>query len=172
MELPSSDDDLVASTKLQLDIIAAIDLVVDRINRIEVMRAQIEDLLAGNDDAGIEVALNGLYDALYNTELHYLSRTEMHSDDKWYVEKYRLYLNLVWLLAEVGGRGGDVFGGAGYRPTDASVDVFDDRLREIAAAELDFDALMSVVDAFNEQYSGQVPGITDDPSGLRELPLD
>ena len=53
---------------------------------------------------------------MYNTELHFLSRTEMHSDDKWYVEKYRLYLNLVWLLAEVGGRGGDVAGGAGYRP--------------------------------------------------------
>ena len=40
---------------------------------------------------------------MYETELHYLSRTEMHSDDKWYVEKYKLYLNLVWLLGEIGG---------------------------------------------------------------------
>ena len=47
-----------------------------------------------------------------DTELHYLSRTEMHSDDKWYVEKYKLYFNLVWLLAEIGGRGGDVMGGS------------------------------------------------------------
>ena len=58
---------------------------------------------------------------MYDTELHFLSRTEMHSDDKWYVEKYKLYLNLVWLLAEVGGGGGDVMGGVGYRPTNAAV---------------------------------------------------
>ncbi len=64
---------------------------------------------------------------MYDTELHYLSRTEMHSDDKWYVEKYKLYLNLVWLLAEIGGSGGDVMGGAGYRPTNAAVAVFKDR---------------------------------------------
>ena len=117
-------------------------------------------------------ALKKLYDDLYTTELHYLSRTEMHSDDKWYVEKYRLYMNLVWLLAEVGGRGGDVFGGAGYRPTDASVDVFDDRLREIAAAEVDFAALMDVVKAFNELYAGRLPAISDDPSGLKGLAAD
>ena len=42
--------------------------------------------------------------SMYETELHFLSRTEMHSDDKWYVEKYKLYLNLVWLLGGVGGR--------------------------------------------------------------------
>ena len=54
---------------------------------------------------------------MYDTELHYLSRTEMHSDDKWYVEKYKLYLNLVWLLAEIGGGGGDVEGGVGL-PAD------------------------------------------------------
>ena len=172
MELPSSDDDLVVSTKLQLAIIEAIDLVVDRINRIEVMRAQIEDLLDETDDAATVPALKKLYDDLYTTELHYLSRTEMHSDDKWYVEKYRLYMNLVWLLAEVGGRGGDVFGGAGYRPTDASVDVFDDRLREIAAAEVDFAALMDVVKAFNELYAGRLPAISDDPSGLKGLAAD
>ena len=57
---------------------------------------------------------------MYDTELHFLSRTEMHSDDKWYVEKYKVYFNLIWLLAEVGGGGGDVMGGAGYAPTVAA----------------------------------------------------
>ncbi|MEE4278106.1 MAG: hypothetical protein V2I82_06540 [Halieaceae bacterium] len=172
VELPSSDDDLVASTKLQLAIIDAIDTVVDRINRIEVMRAKVEDLLDGSEDAELSAALRELYLDLYNAELHYLSRTEMHSDDKWYVEKYRLYMNLVWLLAEVGGRGGDVFGGAGYRPTDAAVDVFDDRLREIEAAESDFAALLLRVDDLNERFAGKVPPVTDDPAGLRGLPLN
>ena len=50
----------------------------------------------------LDPALAALYKRMYDTELHFLSRTEMHSDDKWYVEKYKLYLNLVWLLAEIG----------------------------------------------------------------------
>ena len=170
VELPSSDDDLVAGTKLQLAIVDAIDIVVDRINRIEVMRAQIEDLRADTTDAQLRGALDTLYEALYTSELHYLSRTEMHSEDRWYVEKYRLYMNLVWLLAEVGGNGGDVFGGAGYRPTDAAVDVFDDRLREIEAAEGDFAALMQRIEAFNRQHAGRLPPISDDPTGLAALP--
>lgn len=170
VELPSSDDDLVAGTRLQLAIVEAIDTVVDRINRIEVMRAQIEDLRAVTDSAQLQDALDTLYNDLYTAELHYLSRTEMHSDDKWYVEKYRLYMNLVWLLAEVGGRGGDVFGGAGYRPTDAAVDVFDDRLREIEAAEADFTAVMRRVEAFNREHAGRLAPISDDPTGLAGLP--
>jgi photosystem II stability/assembly factor-like uncharacterized protein len=171
VELPSSDDDLVASTRLQRDIIGAIDTVVDRINRIEIMRAQIEDLRRGELDEEADGALAELYADLYTTELHYLSRTEMHSDDKWYVEKYRLYMNLVWLLAEVGGRGGDVFGGAGYRPTDAAVDVFGDRRRELEVAEVDFQGLMQRVEAFNTRHKDRLPTISDDPTGLAALPL-
>lgn len=169
VELPSSDDDLVSSSRLQLAIIEAINTVVDRINRIEIMRAQIEDLLDETNDPQLKEPLRTLYVDLYETELHYLSRTEMHSDDKWYVEKYRLYMNLVWLLAEVGGRGGDVFGGAGFRPTNAAVDVFDDRLREIEAADADFERMMVRVQQFNDRFSGRLPKINDDPSGLKGL---
>ena len=64
---------------------------------------------------------------MYQTELHFLPRTGMHSDDKWYLERYKLYLNLVWLLAEVGGSGGDVMGGAGYKPTNAAIGVLDEQ---------------------------------------------
>ena len=115
--LPSTDADLVASTELQRNIVTAMNEVVDKINRIEIMRAQVEDLRkqhGGNRQ--LDEALAGIYKRMYDTELHFLSRTEMHSDDKWYVEKYKLYLNLVWLLAEVGGSGGDVMGGVGFRP--------------------------------------------------------
>src|SRR5688500_19436254 len=77
----------------------------DKINHIEIMRAQIEDLRKANaSNKQLDQALEALYKKMYETELHYLSRTEMHSDDKWYVEKYKLYLNLVWLLGEVGDR--------------------------------------------------------------------
>jgi hypothetical protein len=98
---------------------------------------------------------------MYDTELHYLSRTEMHSDDKWYVEKYRLYLNLVWLLGEVGGGASDVAGGVGYRPTAATVNVFRDRERELEEAKVVFDRLLRDVEAFNRAHAGKLPAITD-----------
>jgi hypothetical protein len=160
--LPSTDADLVASTALQRNVVSAIDEVVDRINRIEIMRAQVEDLRKQHgSDRALDNALAGIYQKMYDTELHFLSRTEMHSDDKWYVEKYRLYLNLVWLLAEIGGGGGDVAGGVGYRPTNAAVAVFQDRLNELELARRDFDRLMQDVDAFNRTHAGRLAPITD-----------
>jgi len=46
------------------------------------------------------------------------SRALQNSDDKYFVEPYQLYLNLMWLNAAVGTGGGDVLGGADYAPTD------------------------------------------------------
>jgi photosystem II stability/assembly factor-like uncharacterized protein len=160
--LPSTDADLAAGTKLQRDVVAAINEAVDKINRLEIMRMQVEDL-RGQHGANRELdgALAGISQRMYETELHLLSRTEMHSDDKWYVEKYRLYMNLVWLLAEIGGSGGDVAGGVAYRPTDAAQAVFQDRLRDLDAARRDFDRLVQDVAAFNARFSGRLPAITD-----------
>ena len=68
-----------------------------------------------------------------------LSRTELHSDDKWYVEAYKIYLNLLWHYGEVGFGAGDVAGGAEYRPTDASVAVLEMLEQELATAKAGFD---------------------------------
>jgi hypothetical protein len=46
------------------------------------------------------------------------SQALQNSDDKYFVEPYQLYLNLMWLNADVGTGGGDVLGGADYAPTD------------------------------------------------------
>jgi hypothetical protein len=160
--LPSTDADLVASTELQNNIVTALNEVVDKINRIEVMRMQVEDLRKQHGGSReLDQALAGIYKKMYDTELHFLSRTEMHSDDKWYVEKYKLYLNLVWLLAEVGGGGSDVAGGVGYRPTNAAAGVFRDRLRELEVARGDFDKLLQDVAAFNRTHAGRLPAISD-----------
>ena len=102
-----------------------------------------------------------IYKRMYDTELHYLSRTEMHSDDKWYVEKYKLYMNLVWLLAEVGGSGGDVAGGVAYAPTQAALNVYEERLKEMTAARAAFTKLMQEVEAFNKANAGKLPAISD-----------
>jgi len=159
--LPSTDADLVSGTRLQRNIVTTLNEVVDKINRIEIMRMQVEDLREEHaDDRELNDALAGIHDVMYNTELHFLSRTEMHSDDKWYVEKYKLYMNLVWLLAEVGGSGGDVMGGVGYRPTNAALGVFEDRLRDLAAARDEFERLLQEVEAFNRTHAGQLPPIS------------
>jgi hypothetical protein len=136
--------------------------VVDKINRIEIMRMQVEDLRKKHaSDKTLDSALAGIYERMYDTELHFLTRTEMHSDDKWYVEKYKLYLNLVWLLAEVGGSGGDVAGGVGYRPTAAAVSVFEEQEKARAAGGTAFDKLMQEVAAFNKKHAGKLAAITD-----------
>jgi hypothetical protein len=160
--LPSTDADLVASTDFQRRIVTVINEVVDKINRIEIMRMQVEDLRKQHaSNRQLDGALADIYQKMYDTELHFLSRTEMHSDDKWYVEKYKLYLNLVWLLAEVGGGGGDVAGGVGYRPTNAALSVFEDRLKDLEAGRSAFDTLMKDVEAFNKAHSGRLAPISD-----------
>ena len=60
---------------------------------------------------------------------------------------------------EDGGRG-DVAGGAGYRPTNAALSVFEDRLRDLEAGRVDFDRLLEEVEAFNRTHAGRLPAIT------------
>jgi len=164
--MTTTDLDLKLGTEMQREVIASINEVVGYINRIEVMRAQVEDLRAEHgSDGGLDAALAGLYREMYETELHFLSRTTMHSDDKWYVEKYRLYLDLVWLLAELGGGGGDVAGGVAYRPTDASREVYRGFLQELEVARSAFADLIETVDAFNRDHEGRLPTI----SGTRPI---
>jgi hypothetical protein len=161
--LPSNDADLLAGTTLQRDIVGALNDVVDKINRIEIMRMKVEDeraKAAANKE--LDTALAAIYKRMLDTELHFLSRTEMHSDDKWYVEKYKLYMNLVWLLAEVGGSGGDVAGGVGYRPTKAAQGVFQDRLKDLEVGNAEFKKLLQEVEAFNKTHGGRLSApITD-----------
>jgi hypothetical protein len=160
--LTATDADLAASSELQRNVVTAMNEVVDQINRIEIMRMRVEDLRKQHgSNRQLDEALAAIYKRMYDTELHFLSRTEMHSDDKWYVEKYKLYLNLVWLLAEIGGGGGDVAGGAAYRPTNAAVAAFKDRLAELDVARKDFDRLLKEVDAFNKAHAGALAPITD-----------
>jgi hypothetical protein len=160
--LAATDADLIAGTDLQRKVVTTINEVVDKINRIEIMRMQVEDLRKANAaNAALDKPLADIYERMYTTELHFLSRTEMHSDDKWYVEKYKLYLNLVWLLAELGGSGGDVMGGVAYRPTNAAASVYQEFLKQLDAGRADFDKLMRDVAAFNTANAGRLPAIKD-----------
>ena len=156
-KLPSAAADLTASTAAQIRIRDDINRTVTMINTLELKRKQIEDLLktnAGRKPA--EQALRDLDQKMMNVELQLITRTEMHSDDKWYVEAYKVYLNLVWLQGIVGGGASDVAGGADYTPTVASMEALAWIEKDLAAAEKDYAAVMDKdLPAFNKANAGK-----------------
>ena len=66
----------------------------------------------------------------------------LNSDDKYFVEPYQVYLNLIWLNAEVGTGGSDVAGGADFAPTDTQLQSLQGFESEITAADADFQKVM------------------------------
>jgi photosystem II stability/assembly factor-like uncharacterized protein len=155
--IPSPDADLVASTRTQIRIRDDIDASVDMINRIEAVRKQLEDLGKARDAGDDVKKLLAEFDKkAMDVELMLLSRTEMHSDDKWYVEAYKVYLNLIWLSGVVGTGAGDVAGGADYRPTDGALAVLGEIEKELAAAKVAFTSLMEKeLPAFNRAIAAR-----------------
>jgi len=155
--IPSPDADLVASTKAQLRIRDDINTAADMVNRIEVLRKQVEDLRKSREgDDDVRRALADFDKKALDVELLLLSHTELHSDDKWYVEAYKVYLNLIWLSGVVGTGAGDVAGGADHRPTDASLAVLEMIEKDLAAARVAFANLVDRdVAAFNKAMAGR-----------------
>jgi hypothetical protein len=163
--IPSSDADLRESTAAQVRIRDNMNAAVDMINQLEVMRKQIEDLLAAHrGKPALEKPLRDLDRRMLDVELQLVSRTDLHSDDKWYVEAYKIYMNLVWLNGVVGTGAGDVAGGADYRPTAAAMAWLEDIERDLAKARADFRTLMDThVPAFNRTMAGRgLPPISPD----------
>ncbi|MGE5360096.1 MAG: hypothetical protein ACM3NQ_13855 [Bacteroidales bacterium] len=151
-KIATDNNNLSASTSMQVKIRDDINKSVAMINRLEVMRKQIEDLVKANGTNKNAVkALADLNEKMLQVELQLLSRSDLQSDDKWYVEAYKVYSNLLWLSGVVGTGAGDVQGGADYRPTDSSVQVLAMIEKDLATAEADYRALMEkIVPAFNK----------------------
>jgi photosystem II stability/assembly factor-like uncharacterized protein len=161
--ITSSDDDLAASTAMQIRIRDDINETADMVNRLEIMRKQIEDLLAtqkGRSD--VVKALTDLDRKLVDVELQLVSRTDLHSDDKWFVEAYKVYMNLIWLNGAVGTGAGDEAGGADYRPTETQVQVLAEIEKQLTQARADYKAAVEKeVPAFNAAMKGKgIPPIT------------
>jgi hypothetical protein len=131
------------------------------VNKLETMRKQIEDERKRSaNDAATVAALDSMNDRMLDIELRLVSKSDLLSDDKYYVEAYKVYLNLIWLAGEVGNGAGDVAGGADFRPTDASLAVLADIEKELSAAKAAFDKLMSEdVPNFNKTMAGKVEAI-------------
>jgi photosystem II stability/assembly factor-like uncharacterized protein len=75
---------------------------------------------------------------LESIEHKLVSRALLNSDDKYFVEPYQVYLNLIWLNAEVGTGGGDVAGGADFAPTDTQLELLKTFETQIAAIDTEF----------------------------------
>ncbi len=83
-------------------------------------------------------------------EYQLVSPALLNSDDKYFVEPYKVYLNLIWLNAEVGTGGGDVAGGADFAPTDTQLDLLKTFEGELSAVEADYQKFMKEdLPAFN-----------------------
>jgi len=70
------------------------------------------------------------------------SRALQNSDDKYFVEPYQLYLNLMWLNADVGTGGGDVLGGADYAPTDNQLTLLKQYESQLAGVQEQYQKLI------------------------------
>jgi hypothetical protein len=87
-------------------------------------------------------AAESLDEKLQTVEHKFVSPALANSDDKYYSESYKLYLNLIWLNAEVGTGGGDVAGGADFAPTDTQLELLKTFEGEMAGADADYQKII------------------------------
>jgi hypothetical protein len=75
---------------------------------------------------------------LFAIEYKLVSPALTDSDDKYFVQQDQLYVNLLWLNAEVGAGGGNVAGGADFPPTDTQRGLLESYEIGLNAAEAEY----------------------------------
>ncbi|HTM27481.1 MAG TPA: hypothetical protein VL225_19925 [Vicinamibacterales bacterium] len=163
----ASDADLQLSTATQIQIRDAITQTSKMVNQMEVWRKQIEDQVKANQGkADLVKQLEAMNKKILDVELQLVSRSEMLSDDKYFPEAYKAYMNLIWLSGGVGQGASDEAGSIDYKPTDTQLQVFTHIQGEVEKAEGGyFQLLRTEIPAFNKAMVGKVPPITDTPGG-------
>jgi photosystem II stability/assembly factor-like uncharacterized protein len=164
---PSSTADqqqIEAAVRLQLRIRDDINVTSDMVNRIEWMRKQLDDVQkmqkSPQGKADLLARAQEMDQKLQNVEYKLITRSLALSDDKYFVEAYNVYFNLIWLNGEVGTGGGDVAGGADYGPTETSRVLLDNIEKDLNTAKTEYADLMDKqVPAFNQWLgeNGMVP---------------
>ena len=89
------------------------------------VRAPPRELSAAETQQRTELlaAAEALDGKLQTVEDRLVSKALRNSDDKYFVEPYGVYLNLLWLGAEMGTGAGNVAGGADFAPTESQLDL-------------------------------------------------
>lgn len=160
--IKASAEDLVESTRMQVEIRDAISETSGVVNRIEIIRKQIEDLVKqhrGMDE--IEVPLLQLDAILLGTEHLLVTPQDLRSDEKYFADAYRVYMNLLWLGGAVGMGAGDEAGSADYKPRDVAYEILADQKRQLEDAKGKFRVHIETdIPEFNRKMGGKIPPIT------------
>ena len=167
-KIASTVADLDLSVKLQLRLRDDISATADMVNSLEVMRKQLEDVTKSMKDDPSKAALlkqvAEMETKLYDVEARLLEPAQMTSDDKYFQQAYRVYMNLIWLNGEVGPGAGDVAGGADFPPTDTSVNMMETIEKDLNTAKADFKGLLDrEVPAFNRAVGTAMTPLTGKP---------
>jgi photosystem II stability/assembly factor-like uncharacterized protein len=173
---PAPQTDIEAMVRLQLRVRDDIGAISSRVNLIEQMRHQIETWTATpTKDPGQLALLKAMDARLQAVEYEMFSKDLAPSDDKFYTSAYKVYFNLIWLNAELGGGALDVAGGFGHGPTAPEVQTLDLLEGQLKTAEAHYDALMAKdVAAFNAKREAKgmasltltlAPAKVDDDAG-------
>jgi photosystem II stability/assembly factor-like uncharacterized protein len=157
-KVEASNTDLETQVKLQLRIRDAVGKSADMVNQIEWLRKQFEDdekmLRSQKGKNEILASMEAMDRKLQDIEYKVVSQSDRTSDDKYYVEAYKIYLNLIWLNGEVGTGAGDVAGGANFKPTDTAVALVSELEKELAAVMVEYKNVMEKdLPAFNRELA-------------------
>src|SRR3954469_4064857 len=168
--VPTSVEDLQLSTQTQMRIRDDITQTSQMVNKMEIWRKQIEDQVkATGAKPALVKSLKDLDKSIWDVENRLVSRSEVHSDDKYFPEAYKVYMNLIWLSGGVGQGASDEAGSIDYKPTDTQMQVLAEIEKELAATKTAFDKLESTdVPAFNKANAGKLRAIGNTTSGSQQ----
>ena len=154
----AKDAELQASTKLQVRLRDNINKAAEMTNQLEIWRKQIEDFKkAKAGDVAMTNMLGELDQQMWATENQVVSRSEIHSDDKYFPEAYKIYMNLIWLSGAVGQGASDEAGGVDWAPTDVQYQVTTMIEGQIAKAKAEVEKYKAVtIPAFNKANPGMI----------------
>jgi hypothetical protein len=99
----------------------------------EVQQKQKQELLKSVENLDKQVE---------GVETRLVSQALRNSDDKYFVEPYGTYLDLIWLNAEVGTGGGDVAGSADFAPSATQLGLLKTYEEEARSADADFESIV------------------------------
>jgi len=146
-KMPGSDADLAASLTMQLRIREDISAAADMINELEIARRELEEaqrgLRARKDQDDALRSLGAMMEKLVAVEDRLIEPAARLSDDKYFQQRYRVYMSLLWLNGEVGPGAGDVAGGQDFRPTDSSAATLAEVEKELESARVAYRELMA-----------------------------
>jgi hypothetical protein len=162
-DIKTDATDLVASVQTQVRVRDDLSATADMVNKLEVMRKQILDQQRANaEKLDVEAALAELDKKMLAVELQLVSHSDLNSDDKYYVEPFKIYMSLIWLNGTIGTGAGDVAGGADYPPTESALGWLGDIEKDLDAAKAAYKKLIeSDLDEFNKRMSGKIPAIME-----------